>query len=209
MFTGIVETTGTVAAVDDQDGGRRLRIDAPFEGLSEGQSIAVDGACLTVEEYGDGWFSVFLAAETVDRTALGEIEAGQGVNLERAMPADGRLDGHVVQGHVDATAEVLAVEEVGDDWRYTFSIPAGHGQYLVEKGSIAVDGISLTIAARNEDSFEVAIIPETYELTTLSEKSVGDPVHLEVDVLAKYVERMLDAEDADPQAAYAERVSGE
>lgn len=203
MFTGIVETTGTVTDIVDEEGGRRLRIAAPFEGLSEGQSIAVEGVCLTVEEYGDGWFSVFLAVETIDRTFFDDLAEGQAVNLERALPADGRFDGHFVQGHVDATAELLAVEAVGDDWRYTFSIPEGQGQYLVEKGSIAVDGISLTVAAREDDRFEVAVIPETYSLTTLSEKEAGDPVHLEFDVMAKYVERMLQSGTDD--TAWAER----
>jgi len=207
MFTGIVETAGTVTKIDDQEGGRRLRIEAPFEQLSQGQSVAVEGVCLTVEDFGEGWFSVFLAEETIDRTYFDRIEAGDGVNLERALPADGRFDGHFVQGHVDATAEILDIERVGDDWRFTFSIPEGHGTYLVEKGSIAIDGISLTIAARNADSIEVAIIPETYDVTTLGEKSVGDPVHVEVDVMAKYVERMLAAEDQRP--GWVERAAGD
>jgi riboflavin synthase len=196
MFTGIVEETGEIRAVDDETGGRRLRISTSFADLTEGQSISVSGACLTVEASEDGeWFSVFLAAETVEKTYLDELGAGDTVNLERAMPADGRFDGHVVQGHVDGTAEVLAIEEVGDDWRFTFSLPAEFGQYIVPKGSITVDGISLTVADLADDRFTVAIIPETYEVTTLSEKAVGDPVHLEVDVIAKYVERLVD-EDA-------------
>jgi riboflavin synthase len=207
MFTGIVETTGAITDITDTEGGRRLTIEVPFEGLSEGQSIAVDGACLTVEAFGEGWFTVFLAEETIERTYFDRIEAGDAVNLERALPADGRLDGHFVQGHVDATAEILDIKEVGDDWRFTFSIPEGQGKYLVEKGSIAIDGISLTIAARNEGSIEVAIIPETYDLTTLGEKSVGDPVHIEVDVMAKYVERLLDAGDQQP--GWVERASDE
>ncbi len=195
MFTGIVEETGEVLEVDDEKGGRRLRIGTTFDGLSGGQSIAVSGACLTIEEFSDGeWFSVFLATETVERTYLGAVEEGDGVNLERALPADGRFDGHFVQGHVDATAEVLDIQQEGDDWTYTFSIPEGEFGYIVEKGSIAVDGISLTVAACDEESFSVAIIPETHELTTLSEKEVGDPVHLEVDVVAKYVESLVDAE---------------
>jgi len=207
MFTGIVETTGTVTDIDDQEGGRRLLIEAPFEQLSQGQSVAVEGVCLTVEDYGEGWFSVFLAEETLDRTYFDQIEQGDGVNLERALPADGRFDGHFVQGHVDATAEILAIDEVGDDWRFTFSIPESQGRYLVEKGSIAIDGISLTIAARNAESIEVAIIPETYDVTTLGEKSVGDPVHVEVDVMAKYVERMLEAGDQQP--GWVEQASGD
>jgi len=191
MFTGIVEETGEVLAVEENDEGRRLRVGTTFE-LREGQSVSVSGACLTVEEHGDGWFSLFLAEETLDRTYLGALEAGDAVNLERALPADGRLDGHVVQGHVDATGEVLAVERVGEDWQYTFSLPESQGRYVVEKGSIAVDGISLTVADRDVETFRVAIIPETYELTTLSEKAVGDPVHLEVDVIAKYVESLVE-----------------
>ena len=191
MFTGIVEETGEVLAVEENDEGRRLRVGTTFE-LREGQSVSVSGACLTVEEHGDGWFSLFLAEETLDRTYLGALEAGDAVNLERALPADGRLDGHFVQGHVDATGEVLAVERVGEDWQYTFSLPESQGRYVVEKGSIAVDGISLTVADRDVETFRVAIIPETYELTTLSEKAVGDPVHLEVDVIAKYVESLVE-----------------
>jgi riboflavin synthase len=192
MFTGIVEETGEILAVDDGDDGRRLRIGTTFEGLDVGQSISVSGACLTVEEHGEGWFSLFLSEETVERTYLGTVGVGDVVNLERAMPADGRLDGHFVQGHVDATSEVVGVERVGEDWRYTFAIPASQAGYVVEKGSIAIDGISLTVADCDSGSFGVAIIPETHDLTTLSEKSVGDPVHLEVDVVAKYVESLLD-----------------
>lgn len=203
MFTGIIEETGEVLAVTDESGGRRLRIGTTFEGLSEGQSIAVSGACLTVEAFEDGeWFSVFLATETVERTSLGDIEAGDGVNLERALPAEGRFDGHFVQGHVDATAEVRDIQREGDDWTYTFSLPEREAGYVVEKGSIAVDGISLTVADCDEESFSVAIIPETYALTTLSEKEEGDPVHLEVDVVAKYVESLVEADAV-------ERLAGE
>jgi len=192
MFTGIVEATGEVRAVEDTDDGRRLRIGTDFSGLEHGQSISVSGACLTVEESVDGeWFSVFLAEETMDRTFFDAVGEGDLVNLERAMPADGRFDGHIVQGHVDATASVEEIERVGEDWRFTFSLPADIGRYVVEKGSITVDGISLTVADRDEEAVAVAIIPTTYDVTTLSAKSVGDPVHLEVDVIAKYVERMV------------------
>ena len=191
MFTGIVEATGEVLRVVDDEGGRRIRLSTPFEGLDHGQSISVSGACLTVEEYSDGeWIELFLARETLDRTFFDTLEESDRLNLERAMPADGRFDGHIVQGHVDATAEVVGIEREGEDWTYTFSLPDGHRDYLVEKGSITVDGISLTVAARHEDTFDVAIIPTTYDETTLSEKSVGDPVHLELDVVAKYVEQL-------------------
>ncbi|RAW43970.1 riboflavin synthase [Halorubrum sp. 48-1-W] len=191
-----------------------------FGDLAHGQSISVSGVCLTVERHGgagdaggdsaggdaggdsaggdpdgtgeDAWFEVFLAAETVAKTYLGDVSEGDAVNVERAMPADGRFDGHVVQGHVDTVAEVRASERVGEDWLFTFSIPEAHGPYLVDKGSVTLDGISLTVAEKRAEAFDVAIIPTTYELTTLSGKSVGDPVHLEVDVIAKYVENMVD-----------------
>ncbi|EMA15100.1 riboflavin synthase [Haloarcula marismortui] len=191
MFTGIVETTGEVQAVIDDEGGRRMRIGAPFEGLDHGQSISVSGVCLTVEKAADGeWFEVFLAQETLARTFFDDLDGGDQVNLERAMPADGRFDGHIVQGHVDTTAEIVGIEQEGEDWTFTFSLPEAHRNYLVQKGSITVDGISLTVADRRSEEFDVAIIPTTYAETTLSEKSVGDPVHLEVDVVAKYVEQL-------------------
>ena len=204
MFTGIVEGTGTVRERTETADGLRLRIGVEgFDDLHHGQSISVSGVCLTVEEYGEagdeesdadggGWFEVFLASETVAKTYLGDVREGDAVNVERAMPADGRFDGHVVQGHVDTVAEVTGIERVGEDWRFTFAIPEGHADYLVDKGSVTLDGISLTVAEKRETEFDVAIIPTTYELTTLSEKSVGDPIHLEVDVIAKYVENMVD-----------------
>jgi len=211
MFTGIVEETGEIVSRTPSEDGLRLRIGAETVAseLTHGQSISVSGACLTVEKFeevgrvseqpGDdeprGWFEVFLATETVERTYLGNLEEGDAVNLERAMPADGRFDGHVVQGHVDAVATVSNVESVDEDWFFEFELPDGYGQYVVEKGSITLDGISLTVADFDAEAgaVTVAIIPTTYELTTLSEKQVGDPVHLEVDVLAKYVERLLEA----------------
>ena len=219
MFTGIVERTGTVRARTETDDGLRLRVGVDgFDDLHHGQSISVSGVCLTVEAHGDvagdpasepaggggavstadgessteQWFEVFLASETVAKTYLGRVAVGDPVNLERAMPADGRFDGHVVQGHVDTVATVRAVEQVGEDWRFTFSIPDAHVDHVVDKGSVAIDGISLTVAETGATEFDVAIIPTTYELTTLSEKAVGDPVHLEVDVIAKYVETMLE-----------------
>ena len=203
MFTGIVEDTGTVRARTESADGLRLQIGVDgFDDLHHGQSISVSGVCLTVEAYGTdgadetgddaGWFEVFLASETVEKTYLGELREGDAVNVERAMPADGRFDGHVVQGHVDTVAEVTGIERVGEDWRFTFAIPEGHGRYLVDKGSVTLDGTSLTVAEKRDREFDVAIIPTTYQLTTLSEKSVGDPVHLEVDVIAKYVENMLE-----------------
>ncbi len=195
MFTGIVEETGEIVARERTEDGLRLRIaaDEVATGLEHGQSISVSGACLTVERFDEGsWFEVFLAEETVSRTYLGDLTEGDEINLERAMLADGRFDGHVVQGHVDAVATVRSVESVGEDWFFEFQLPEGYDRYVVEKGSITLDGISLTVAALEGDRVTVAVIPTTYELTTLSEKEPGDPVHLEVDVLAKYVERLLE-----------------
>ncbi|MFC7044481.1 riboflavin synthase [Halobacteriaceae archaeon GCM10025711] len=194
MFTGIVEEAGVVRRVTDEEGGRRVRIGTDeLSGFAHGQSISVSGVCLTVEQFGDDWFEVFTARETLDRTYLDSVEEGDLVNLERAMPADGRFDGHVVQGHVDTTAEVVAVEPVGEDWTFTFELPESVARYVVEKGSVTLDGISLTVAALDDEAgtFSVAIIPTTYELTNFHDKAPGDQVHVEVDVLAKYVERML------------------
>jgi riboflavin synthase len=209
MFTGIVEETGEVVSVEDSDAGRRLRVATTFTDLQAGQSISVDGACLTVEEYDPGeWFSVFLASETVTRTHFEAVAEGDRVNLELAMPADDRFDGHVVQGHVDDTTEIVDVERIGEDWAYTFALPPGLAQYVVEKGSIALDGISLTVARLDDEAgtFSVAIVPTTYHETTLSERGPGDDVHVEVDVFAKYVERMLGRRDRveDPAGAVAE-----
>lgn len=192
MFTGIVEGTGEIREVISTPDGRRLRLDAPFASeLSAGQSINVSGACLTVEKQANSWFEVFLAEETVSRTTLGTHTSGDVVNLERSLAIDGRLDGHIVQGHVDGTAEIRNIESVGEDWMYSFSLPTDLGRYVVEKGSIALDGISLTVADRDAESFSVAIIPTTLEETTLSDREIGDRVNVEVDVLAKYVERLL------------------
>ncbi|WP_435098667.1 riboflavin synthase [Halarchaeum sp. P4] len=193
MFTGIVEATGRVTAVDEGDDGRRLRIETDdIAAFSHGQSVAVDGVCLTVEEHGTGWFSVFLAEETVARTSLAGREEDDRVNLERALPADGRLDGHIVQGHVDTITEVVAVEQVGEDYRYTFTLPEGHERYVAEKGSVALDGVSLTVASVDDDAgtFDVALIPTTHAETTLGAREPGDEVNVEVDVVAKYVERL-------------------
>lgn len=202
MFTGIVETTGEVVGVRQTEGGRRLRVRASgLDDLRHGQSISVSGVCLTVEAFGeadggtdDRWFEVFLAAETVEKTYLGEVGEGDRVNVERALRADQRFDGHIVQGHVDTTAEVTAIDQIGDDWRFEFALSERFERYVVDKGSVALDGISLTVAEvdREAGTFAVAIIPTTYELTTLSEKEAGDPVHVEVDVVAKYVENMLE-----------------
>jgi len=193
VFTGIIEETGTVERVVDEPDGRRIRVATDeLSGFSHGESISVGGVCLTVEEFGARWFTAFTATETLEATTLSEVAAGDEVNLERALPADGRLDGHIVQGHVDTTTEVVAVEQVGEDWTFTFALPEGHEQYVAQKGSITLDCISLTVAGVDDQSgtFSVAIVPTTYDLTTLSERPPGDSVNVEVDVLAKYVERL-------------------
>ncbi|MEF8780871.1 MAG: riboflavin synthase [Haloferacaceae archaeon] len=215
MFTGIVERTGEIVGIERTDDGRRLAIAVPgIEDVHHGQSIGVSGVCLTVERHGadvgiveaapglaesteepaegGSVFEVFLASETVEKTYLGELGVGDRVNVERALAADGRFDGHLVQGHVDTVTEVTGIERVGEDWLFSFAVPAEFDRYVVSKGSVALDGISLTVAERREGEMDVAIIPTTYRLTTLSDKEVGDPVHLEVDVVAKYVESIAE-----------------
>jgi riboflavin synthase len=197
MFTGIVEGTGTITTVAATADADRLTVALPesVDAVAAGQSVAVDGVCLTVETYDPAThaMTVFIATETADRTALGERDEGDPVNIERALAADGRLDGHIVQGHVDTTAVVREVEQLGEDWTYRFSLPESVAPYLVEKGSVAIDGISLTVAGRVPDSFSVAVIPTTYTETSLSERVVGDAVNLEVDIIAKYVEQLTAA----------------
>lgn len=199
VFTGIVEEAAEVVEIEEpgESGeGRRLGVAATLaDDLARGQSISVNGACLTVETVEDGTFEVFLTRETLDRTYFDAVAAGDLVNLERALPADGRIDGHFVQGHVDGTADLVAVERDGDDREVTVSLPADLRRYVVEKGSIAVDGISLTVADLADDAFTVAVVPETHRLTNLSEKGIGDPVHLEVDLIGKYVERIVTTSD--------------
>ncbi|MEZ3116387.1 riboflavin synthase [Halobaculum sp. MBLA0147] len=191
---GVVDPddTGRVAGESD-DSTASAETDDSIGEADEGV-VETDGGVVERDESATDrhWFEVFLAAETVAKTYLDDLRVGDVVNVERALPADGRFDGHLVQGHVDTTAEITGIDRVGEDWRFAFSLPEGFGQYVVGKGSVALDGISLTVAERDAETFEVAIVPTTYEVTNLSEKSVGDPVHLEVDVVAKYVESMLD-----------------
>lgn len=194
MFTGIVEQVGKVVTIDQHEGGRRLTIAGEDLGkLPEGASIAVNGVCLTAVEAQPGLVSVDVIPETLDRTNLGDLGEGDPVNVERPMPVNGRFDGHIVQGHIDGTGIVAAVDRDGDDVRLTVESPERIRAYVVEKGSIAIDGVSLTVAALTDSGFSVALIPHTLEITTLGLRNVGDVVNLEVDVLAKYVERLLKA----------------
>ena len=200
MFTGIVEELGTVVEVSPGTESAQLVVAGPLvtEDAVHGASIAVNGVCLTVVEHGEGRFSVDVMAETLVRSSLGGLRTGDRVNLERAMAANSRFGGHIVQGHVDGTAAIL--ERIpGDRWEVVrFALPSALSRYVVEKGSITVDGVSLTVAAVDAGAFSVSLIPTTLDLTTLGRKAVGDVVNLEVDVLAKYVERLLQPSAARP-----------
>lgn len=199
MFTGIVEELGTLESVDRMGDSARLRVRGPLvtSDAAHGDSIAVNGVCLTVTEYTPGGtFDADVMAETLDRTALGALTPGDRVNLERAMRADARFGGHIVQGHVDGTGRLLSRVE-HEHWQVLrISLPADLQRYVVEKGSITVSGTSLTVSAVSEPGtdvpwFEVSLIPTTLEATVLGALGTAEPVNLEVDVLAKYVERLL------------------
>jgi len=194
MFTGIVEHRGSVSAVERVVDGMRMVLETGPIALEIGGSIAVNGVCLTAVGVEPGKVTVEVVKETLDRSTLGSLEKGDPVNLERPMRADGRFDGHVVQGHVDGVGEILAVEPEGDGKRMRVRVPERLLRYLVEKGSITIDGVSLTVAALNEPDMEVALIPHSLEVTTLGLRAVGEKVNLEVDVLAKYVESLLKAD---------------
>lgn len=201
MFTGIVEELGSVQSIEHGAESAVLRIRGPLvvSDAIPGASISCNGVCLTVVDHDQTSFSVDVMAESLRRSSLGELAEGSPVNLERAMAATGRFGGHVVQGHVDGTARILA-RTPGERWELVrFELPAGLARYVVEKGSITVDGVSLTVSAIGEDFFEVSLIPTTLELTTLGSKQVGDRVNLEVDVFAKYVEKMLAAKESEEQ----------
>lgn len=196
MFTGIVEELGRVRSVERGEESAVLWFDGPLvvSDATAGASISCNGVCLTVVEQDQTGFSVDVMAESLRRSSLGALEVGSPVNLERAMAADGRFGGHVVQGHVDGTARILS-RTPGDRWEVVrFELPADLARYVVEKGSVTVDGVSLTVSAIGDDFFEVSLIPTTLGLTTLGSKVVGDQVNLEVDVLAKYVETLLAAQ---------------
>ncbi|MFG2957184.1 riboflavin synthase [Streptomyces sp. NPDC048291] len=193
MFTGIVEELGEVTAVENLGDASRFRLRGPVvtEGAQHGDSIAVNGVCLTVVEHEGDEFTADVMAETLKRSSLGALDVGSRVNLERPTAVGSRLGGHIVQGHVDGTGQVLA-RTPSEHWEIVkVSLPADLARYVVEKGSITVDGISLTVVEAGPDYFTVSLIPTTLDLTTLGRKQPGDPVNLEVDVVAKYVERLL------------------
>lgn len=193
MFTGLIEAAGTVQSLQSRGSdGALLVIGMPFaRELSMGESVAVNGCCLTVTDREDGTASFDLLEETLSRTNLGGLAPGSRVNLERALRADGRFGGHFVQGHVDTATEVIATESGGGDLSLTISLPQEGRPYLIEKGSIAVNGVSLTVASLKEDRFGLWIIPHTLQETNLGDLKPGDRVNLEYDLLAKYAERQL------------------
>jgi riboflavin synthase len=196
MFTGIVEELGEVVSRTDSGGDSAvIAVRGPLvtSDARHGDSISVNGVCLTVIDNEDGVFTADVMGETLRRSSLGALAVGSPVNLERAAALGSRLGGHLVQGHVDGVARVIA-REPAKDWEVVrFSLPADLARYVVEKGSITVDGVSLTVMAVDDESFSVGLIPTTSKLTVLGVKDVGDPVNLEVDVIAKYVEKMLGA----------------
>ncbi|NEC65141.1 riboflavin synthase [Streptomyces sp. SID9727] len=197
MFTGIVEELGEVTAVEQLDDASRFRLRGPVvtEGAKHGDSIAVNGVCLTVVDLGEHEFTADVMAETLNRSSLGALTTGSRVNLERPMALGGRLGGHIVQGHVDGTGRILE-RRPSENWEIVkISLPDALTRYVVEKGSITVDGVSLTVVDAGPDYFTISLIPTTLALTTLGIKGPGDPVNLEVDVIAKYVERLLGKED--------------
>ena len=194
MFTGIIEEVGEVAGIIDTGAFSTISISGKsvFDDLHIGSSIAVNGVCLTVRTIGANLFSAEMSRETLDRTSLGSLARRSIVNLERPMRADARFGGHIVQGHVDGLGRIASFNREGDAWDLLVEYPASSARYIVEKGSIAVDGISLTVASlQGPRRFSVAIIPHTFENTNLRNAQAGDPVNLEFDVVAKYVENLL------------------
>jgi riboflavin synthase len=194
MFTGLIETLGSVRRMTRVGGGARLTVDAVWPDASapkHGDSIAVNGACLTALEPTTSGFTADLSSETLHRTLLGELRHGASVNLERALRLGDRLGGHIVQGHVDAHVRLISIRSEGSFQRWRLAVPPAHSNEIATKGSVALDGVSLTVSGLGTDWFEVALIPETLAATTLGGLSSGARLHLETDVLAKYVARRL------------------
>lgn len=194
MFTGIIEEVGIVKEITPSGSGVKITLQAStvLDDISIGASIAVNGCCLTVTSYDELSWTADAVPETMNRTSLGTLHKGSKVNLERPLSSDGRFGGHVVQGHVDTTTKIVQVLNEDDgSYRYEFELGKGWGRYVCEKGSIAIDGISLTVASVTGDTFSVAIIPHTWEATNLNQKAKGDIVNIEVDILAKYIERQI------------------
>lgn len=190
MFTGIIEQLGLVEAIEREGGNIHFTISAPFTNeLKIDQSVAHNGVCLTVVELSEGNYTVTAIQETLDKTNLGNWQVGTKVNLERCMQMNGRLDGHIVQGHVDTTAKCIAIEDQNGSWKYTFKHDPT--QTTVEKGSVTVNGVSLTVVDSMQDTFSVCIIPYTHEHTNFHQLKVNDAVNLEFDIIGKYVAKMM------------------
>ena len=194
MFSGIIEEMGRLLSREGGGSSHRFVIGANriIEDLSPGDSISVDGVCLTVERIGKGDFTVYSSPETLSRTTLLDKQPGRALNLERALAPSGRVNGHFVLGHVDGVGKAIKIEQEADSWRFAFRIPGELEAFCVEKGSIAIDGISLTIAGIRENTIESAIIPFTYNRTTLQYLKTGEPVNLETDIFAKYTRKFLE-----------------
>jgi len=197
MFTGIIEELGSVRAIEERGENARILIAARIvtEGTNHGDSISVNGVCLTALDIQPDSFAADVSRETLLRSTLGRLRPGTPVNLERAVTPATRLGGHIVQGHVDARGQLAGIEDHGESWTVRINFPKEIARYLVFKGSVAVEGISLTIAALTDEYFEIAIIPKTWEVTNLSHLKPGDDVNIEVDVLGKYIERLLSRAD--------------
>src|SRR5499427_4881947 len=193
MFTGIIEELGRIHAIEKRGDDARIVIAARTvtEGSRDGDSISVNGVCLTALDVKPDSFAADVSKETLFRSTLGNLKEGSPVNLERAVTPATRLGGHIVQGHVDARGKFLGSENHGDSWTFRFAYPKEIAPYVVFKGSVAVEGISLTIASLTDDYFEIAVIPKTFDVTNFSQLQPGDAVNLEADVIAKYVERIL------------------
>ncbi|MBU0730495.1 MAG: riboflavin synthase [Proteobacteria bacterium] len=198
MFTGIIMGKGRLIEKRPSGGGMIFGLNADFDlnDPQEGESIAVNGVCLTAKQISGRIFTVDVSPESLSRTNLGELATGSVVNLERALRLSDRLGGHLVSGHVDAVTTILTRKPQGDFVRFTFAVPHGLGKYIIEKGSITIDGISLTVNHCDDASFSVAIIPHTLEITTLGQRKQGDTVNIEVDLIGKYVEKLLSVQDA-------------
>jgi riboflavin synthase len=202
MFTGLVESVGRVAGLEEMPGGIRIRIATPLaREMARGDSLAHNGVCLTVIDVSGDEIATEVSPETLRVTSLGALRPGGLVNLERPLRADSRMGGHFVLGHVDATGRITAIAEEGEFWRVTMTYPPQLAPLLIPKGSVAVDGISLTVAALREGEFDVQIIPFTHEHTNLRAARIGDPVNLEADVLGKYVVRVAELMAAGPRGA--------
>ena len=192
MFTGIIETTGLVSAIEPAGTNLTFRIESALASeLKIDQSVSHNGVCLTVTDVADGSYTVTAVDETLKKTSLGRVRSGDRVNLERCMPANGRFDGHIVQGHVDQTGVCTAVQDVDGSWLFDFQYADTSGNVTVEKGSICINGVSLTVFNSQPDQFRVTIIPYTYEHTNFRDLKAGDTVNLEFDIVGKYIKKML------------------